>query len=384
MIFLANIFFSIITIALFYVSLRNNKFLLTPDKVLLLFFVLDVLLPVYVNGYALLDYYNRDFCCLSRSDLDVSFVLYGIFNFLLILIILFGAKVPMQRGKLPTIPVWLPFVIFSIWLVSFFRELGAYGGFDSWYTSKIVLRWSGSEGHKLSTFHTAISAFSFRATWALFALKTKNAVSYRNTKVLLIILMSFTTFYRGTILIGLLLSLFILFGEKIFEFSYKRSTRLLVVVATVIVGITLLRSSLRVKEVKDDRPASEAISLLFEGQSLKGATRIIKFYKVDELFLGKTYLDMLLLPVPRAIYKNKPEWYGIDDISRKMGLPSTSQSSVSIFGEAFANFSFLGFNNPVLGIIILFFQQNRFGWLHCFCSPNDNVDFLDVIYRFYE
>ena len=170
--------------------------------------------------------------------------------------------------------------------------------------------------------------------------------------------MSFTTFYRGTILIGLLLSLFILFGEKIFEFSYKRSTRLLVVVATVIVGITLLRSSLRVKEVKDDRPASEAISLLFEGQSLKGATRIIKFYKVDELFLGKTYLDMLLLPVPRAIYKNKPEWYGIDDISRKMGLPSTSQSSVSIFGEAFANFIFLGFITiPFWGLLFYFFSK---------------------------
>ena len=49
-----------------------------------------------------------------------------------------------------------------------------------------------------------------------------------------------------------------------------------------------------------------------------------------DFLMGKTYIDMLLLPIPRAIYKSKPEWYGIDDITTGMGWPSSSQSAVTM------------------------------------------------------
>ena len=51
---------------------------------------------------------------------------------------------------------------------------------------------------------------------------------------------------------------------------------------------------------------------------------------------------MLLLPVPRTIYTSKPEWYGIDDITRGMGWPPTTQYAVTMPGEMYANFGFLG------------------------------------------
>ena len=48
------------------------------------------------------------------------------------------------------------------------------------------------------------------------------------------------------------------------------------------------------------------------------------------------------MPIPRAIYKSKPEWYGIDDITTGMGWPSSSQSAVTMPGEAYANFGWFG------------------------------------------
>jgi len=79
------------------------------------------------------------------------------------------------------------------------------------------------------------------------------------------------------------------------------------------------------------------------GQGLNGVAYVVSAYSSSTpYFWGKTYLDMLLLPVPRWIYSSKPDWYGIDDITRAMGWPDTTQSAVTIPGEAFANFGWFG------------------------------------------
>ena len=128
----------------------------------------------------------------------------------------------------------------------------------------------------------------------------------------------------------------------------KSITRVFLICFFVLALVTVVRSNLQSNTLNIQTDKTESLSLLFEGQSLKGATRIYKFYDDNEYFLGQTYFDMLLLPIPRSIYKNKPEWYGIDDISHGMNLPSTSQSSVSLFGEAYANFGFFGiFTIPI-------------------------------------
>lgn len=83
---------------------------------------------------------------------------------------------------------------------------------------------------------------------------------------------------------------------------------------------------------------SQAIEIVFSGAGFISSAKIIEFYYAHSYLYGKTYLDMMLLPVPRAIYTSKPEWYGIDDITRGMGWPDSTQSAVTIFGENFANF----------------------------------------------
>lgn len=99
-----------------------------------------------------------------------------------------------------------------------------------------------------------------------------------------------------------------------------------------------------------------------QGAGLIGVSAVVQKYREEvPLLAGKTYFDMLLLPVPRVIYTSKPEWYGVSDITRGMGWPKTMQAAVTIPGEAFANFGWLGlFCLPVAGMV--------FGLLYRLCS----------------
>jgi hypothetical protein len=100
---------------------------------------------------------------------------------------------------------------------------------------------------------------------------------------------------------------------------------------------------------------------LFRGEGLIGFTRIINAYpnSVDYL-LGKTYLDTMLLIVPRSIYTTKPEWYGVSDISRGMGGPDTTQDAVTVPGEAYANFGPTGISLVVIfGALYGFFHRYK-------------------------
>jgi len=100
---------------------------------------------------------------------------------------------------------------------------------------------------------------------------------------------------------------------------------------------------------------------LIRGEGLIGFTRIINAYpnSVDYL-LGKTYLDMILLIIPRSIYTSKPEWYGVSDISRGMGGPDTTQDAVTVPGEAYANFGPIGlFLVVIFGALYGFFDRHK-------------------------
>jgi oligosaccharide repeat unit polymerase len=85
------------------------------------------------------------------------------------------------------------------------------------------------------------------------------------------------------------------------------------------------------------------IQRMIRGEGLMGLTWINENYgKGHDYLYGKTFFDMMLLPVPRLIYPNKPDWYGVADITRNIGGPETSQDAVTMPGEAIANFGLLG------------------------------------------
>ena len=96
------------------------------------------------------------------------------------------------------------------------------------------------------------------------------------------------------------------------------------------------------------------VKVLSQGSGLQGISAILRRYGKDVDYLyGKTYFDMFLLPIPRVIYTSKPSWYGVDDISTGMGWPKSTQSAVTMPGEAYANFGWFGLIVPIiLGTIL--------------------------------
>lgn len=122
--------------------------------------------------------------------------------------------------------------------------------------------------------------------------------------------------------------------------------------------------------------ANESILLegirLIRGEGLIGFTRIINVYpnSVDYL-LGKTYLDMMLLIIPRSIYTSKPEWYGVSDISRGLGGPDTTQDAVTVPGEAYANFGPIGISlvmifGALYGFLYRYKNHPRYRYAYAF------------------
>lgn len=102
---------------------------------------------------------------------------------------------------------------------------------------------------------------------------------------------------------------------------------------------------------------------VLRGEGLVGLSSIVAYYPSELSYLGGTTIrDMLLLPIPRSIWRDKPSWYGIAQITRGMGEPSSTQSAVTIPGELYANFGPLGvLGTFVFGLFFGYFHRMRHG-----------------------
>ena len=256
-----------------------------------------------------------------------------------------------------------------------------YGGFDTYL--KVALSERFRNNYELSDYLIRLEFFRSFVLSLIFIIvanlfwnkeSVKRFGNFRYLFLLLGIAISFTTLFRGTVL-----NFVFGFGAlSVFYFqSYgnsklkliKGSVRLVIFVVAlflVVGGVRSLYISSQIHEA-----SSAEFSLLNEinknltGSSLLGVSSIIKFYEKpneDHLY-GKTIYDMLLMPVPRFIYTSKPEWYGIDDIGKQMGWPSSTQTAVSPPGEYYANFGYFG-------IVIMLLLGGFFGALSSWAKNN--------------
>jgi len=210
---------------------------------------------------------------------------------------------------------------------------------------------------------------------------------------------SFTTFFRGS-----LLAYFVSFAAVADRREPGgRPSRHLLGAALVVVGVTLFlgygvirnaavlaaqhqeeakASATRSATASTGGPASatpaviptsvpivtgEAVDYeagrVLRGEGLVGFSSIIAYYPSHQQFLGgQTIRDMLLLPIPRSIWHDKPAWYGIAQITRGEGEPESTQSAVTIPGELYANFGPFGVAGTVFyGMLFGFFHRLRNG-----------------------
>jgi hypothetical protein len=190
------------------------------------------------------------------------------------------------------------------------------------------------------------------------------------------VLVSTLTFFRGT-QIAYFLGLVIIetlatkntrFQSKMMEKNKKgnwtkRAISLGIMAVLFFIAYGSLRNSLiqRFRSFGYTEKASLKYGLQVElrrvvtGEGLRSLAAIINFYPQGADFLyGKTLLDMTLLPIPRFIWEDKPLWYGIDDITRGMGWPASTQNAVTMPGEFYANFGYPG-------ILLMMFYGLIFG-----------------------
>jgi len=204
-----------------------------------------------------------------------------------------------------------------------------------------------------------------------------------------------TTFFRGT-QINYFLALFVLDWQRgmneanleltpvLMEEKAKGKSKRNNLFILILLASLLFFSYGAIRNFYNSRSATQNNSLsvnesfllegvrLIRGEGLIGFTRITNAYpnSVDYL-LGKTYLDMMLLIIPRSVYTSKPDWYGVSDISRGMGGPDSTQDAITVPGEAYANFGPIGISLVIIfGALYGFFygykNHPRFRYAYAF------------------
>ena len=266
------------------------------------------------------------------------------------------------------------FIIFtgSIFLIGLLYEINSYGGFTEWLFYKFTFRFDPTpRGRNL------LEVFLITIPWRslfnslvflgfLYRHKFKQPKLYGVFLPLVGIIFALSTSFRGSILI-FLLGLFFMENIRIYIHKKEKYSSLFgigketinnpryyvfaVTVITAFLAYGAIRGAYvdQVLDRQSDERTSVVYKVLNQGSGIQGVSGIMRRYGHDlDFLMGKTYIDMLLLPIPRAIYKSKPEWYGIDDITTGMGWPSSSQSAVTMPGEAYANFGWFGLFVAVL------------------------------------
>ena len=254
----------------------------------------------------------------------------------------------------------------SIFLIGLLYEIYSYGGFGQWLFYKFTFRFDPTPRGRnlLETFLITIpwrSLFNSLVFLSFFyRYKFNQPRLYGIFLPLIGIIFALSTSFRGSILI-FLLGLFFMENIRIYlhkKEGYKsffgigketinkpRYYVFALLVVTAFLGYGAIRGAFVDQALGQESEEKTSIiyKVLNQGSGIQGVSGVMRRYGEDlDFLMGKTYVDMLLLPVPRVIYKSKPEWYGIDDITTGMGWPSSSQSAVTMPGEAYANFGWFG------------------------------------------
>lgn len=346
---------------------KSNPF--HPIIFLLLFAAIDVLFPAVYWSFA--DQIGNPEWLTPVTDAMVLAALCFYIPFLALLTTSFLAicgpssprmNPPETAPSEPRLKLAASFLL-VLTLAKISAEVAAAGGIEPWIWSRVVFgAIVDGDSAATATRGGVLSALplreAFQAVAGLCFFYRKRLSSPRLFGIVFpaaALLLAAATFLRGTVLTCAITLIFAeVMRRRREEASQVRWTRRqlrlafmsLVAVVLSIYVYGSLRDSLRgsaASGVEDAASEFAVPTFLSAGHGLLGISHIVSDYGHSVPFLwGKTYLDMLLLPVPRSVYPSKPDWYGIDDITRGMGWPETTQSAVTMPGEAFANFGYLG------------------------------------------
>lgn len=369
---------------------KKNQF--HPAIFFLLFACVDVFFPaIYWTHFGQVN--NPEWLpLLSQDKILAAIACYSSFLFVFIacMIAVDGKvrprleNVALSASVLPRLPTVL-WILLTLTLVKTVSEMVSYGSIGAWFWSRLIFAavadGEGSPSPGGGLLGTLPLRDIFQATVGLaffYRRQLKNPWLFTYLFPVLALALAMATFLRGAVLTCAITLVFAgVMQHKITQHapvktkqsSARRPNPLMIAVIAGVLSIYLygsIRDSFRGAASGTEDAATElaAPTFLTAGHGLLGLSHIVAEYGQSVDFLwGKTYLDMMLLPVPRSIYPSKPAWYGIDDITRGMGWPESTQSAVTMPGEAFANFG-------AFGLLISIPLGMAFGWLQRLVRSN--------------
>ena len=261
--------------------------------------------------------------------------------------------------------IW--FLTVPVALVTILLEIRTVGGFNDWLEFKSAYRWvQTQQGVESQLTSLKIIPYKPLCLFGMYLILL-NSKSRQLLKILIIfvtLLIVSTDFYRGSILLFVIITVLSLRDFKpsnnlaplLFKYGF--------ICITVFSIFGMLRDNLANKLwlVEETNLTEYLVKVGNQGSGLKSLGHILVYYSNAEYRLdGSSIVNSLLLPVPRIIYKSKPEWYGVAEITRSMGWPKTTQDAVTIPGELYANFGIAGFLlTPFYGIIFKFLDNFQY------------------------
>jgi hypothetical protein len=156
--------------------------------------------------------------------------------------------------------------------------------------------------------------------------------------------------------------------------SYKPKTRLIILALAVIVGLALfgVAGTLRGSDVVDQQAAWQRLFSAEDANMLDGFALLKQaFPRIVPFRWGMAHLEILMRPIPRAIWPGKPVGGGyleaVGLVDPKTG--STLGFSPTFYGDFYSEGGILGilFFAPLYGAVFARIVQ-RSAWLHPFAS----------------
>lgn len=347
--------------------------LFRPSTYFIIFAIFDVLLPSIIwtlTGEQFIPSWLEE---LSNGEIFYALLFYLGYYFILISFLrLLERNIPISavitpKKNLEKNLIFLGIFFMSASLVKIGYEFFIHGGIHGWLSFKALgnsVRQSGEIGDQAGYLYLIPYSSIFQSIAALgffFRKKLKNRFIFTYFFPITAILLSGTFLLRGTVINCLMCLIIAEYARAILgshKFEVKNNFKRIIGKNILLIGLAFAlsmyiygsyRDSIRANlsgEIQAESDGSYILPLptfITAGHGLIGVGNIIKVFGKSADFLeGKTYLDMLLLPIPRVIYVSKPAWYGIDDISKAMDWPSSTQSAVTMPGESYANFGVLG------------------------------------------
>ncbi len=148
--------------------------------------------------------------------------------------------------------------------------------------------------------------------------------------------------YRQPLVFLVLVMICMVYYVKGVRTSISRFIRYGIVIFGVVVAATLLQSwaiSRAWGSAYDLNIGEAFLESLSPNKGFDAVAGVTSYFPQEHPFLyGESILDVVLAPIPRAIWPSKKVVYGVDWINSLMGLPPSTTTAITLMGEYYLNF----------------------------------------------